>query len=72
VRLGEAKLKKKGAHSLFVNRVGVPGVGFGSDTNTGVLVLGNGAAPRDAGPTRPKVELAGWLLDQLRAEVGDE
>ena len=69
VTAGRAKLQKKGAHSLFVNRVGVPGVGFGSDTNTGVLLLDEGREVRFAGPTRPKPELAGWILDQLAPEV---
>lgn len=69
VTAGRAKLKKKGAHSLFVNRVGVPGVGFGSDTNTGVLLLDEGREVRFAGPTRPKPELAGWILDQLAPEM---
>lgn len=69
VTAGRAKLKKKGAHSLFVNRVGVPGVGFGSDTNTGVLLLDEGREVRFAGPTRPKPALAGWILDQLAPEM---
>ncbi len=69
VMAGRAKLKKKGAHSLFVNRVGVPGVGFGSDTNTGVLLLDEGREVRFAGPIRPKPELAGWILDQLAPEM---
>ncbi|MGH1341229.1 MAG: bifunctional phosphopantothenoylcysteine decarboxylase/phosphopantothenate--cysteine ligase CoaBC [Nannocystales bacterium] len=69
VDVGRTKLRKKGADSIFVNRVGVPGVGFGSETNTGVLLLGGGDDVRDAGPPRPKPELAGWLLDQLVFEV---
>lgn len=70
IAAGRTKIQRKGAHSLFVNRVGVPGVGFGSDTNTGVLLLDEGREVRFAGPTRPKPELAGWILDQLAAEVG--
>lgn len=70
-RAGQTKLRKKGAHSIFVNRVGVPGVGFGSDTNTGVLLLDGGDDVRDAGPPRLKAELAGWLLEQLITEVAD-
>ncbi len=69
VSAGRAKLEKKGVQSLFVNRVGVPGVGFGSDTNTGVLLLDGGREVRYAGPSRPKPELAGWILDQLAPEV---
>jgi len=68
VHAGRAKLAKKGAHSLFVNRVGVAGVGFGSETNTGVLLRGEEVL--DAGPARPKRELAGWLLDQLAGQGG--
>lgn len=70
VQAGKTKLQKKGADSIFVNRVGVPGVGFGSDTNTGVLLLRGDADVRDAGPPRPKAELAAWLLDQLDPFVG--
>ncbi len=69
VRAGRSKLVKKGAHSIFVNRVGVPGVGFGSETNTGVLLRSGHDEVRDAGPARPKVELAAWLLDELATEV---
>lgn len=69
VAAGRVKLKTKGAHSLFVNRVGVPGVGFGSDTNTGVLLLDEGREVRFAGPPRPKPALAGWILDQLAPHV---
>jgi len=69
VRAGRAKMQKKGADSLFVNRVGVPGVGFGSDTNTGVLILEGGRELRDAGPPRPKPELAGWILEQLVTQM---
>ncbi len=69
VSAGRAKLQRKGADALFVNRVGVPGVGFGSETNTGVLLLRKGEL-RDAGPTRPKPDLAGWILDALAEEVG--
>ena len=66
VRAGRAKLARKGCHAIFVNRVGVPGVGFGSDTNTGVLVHRDPAEPvRDAGPPLAKDALAGWLLDRL-------
>ncbi len=66
---GRAKLRKKGCHALFVNRVGVPGMGFGSDTNTGLLLVGDCDDVRDAGPPRPKPALAGWMLDQLLAEA---
>lgn len=66
-RLGAQKLARKGCHALFVNRVGVPGLGFASSTNAGSLLF---AGPEvdvvDAGKA-PKRELAGWILDQLRA-----
>lgn len=69
ISAGQTKLRRKGVQSIFVNRVGVPGVGFGSDTNTGVLLLNEGDDVRDAGPPRPKPDLARWLLDQLASEV---
>lgn len=68
---GRDKLARKGCHALFVNRVGVPGVGFGSDTNTGLLLWrrapepGGGDGFDDAGAPRSKAALAGWLLDRL-------
>lgn len=65
---GRDKLRRKGCDAIFVNRVGVPGVGFGSDTNTGLLVTRDDEV-HDAGAPRPKVELAGWLLDRLREEA---
>jgi phosphopantothenoylcysteine decarboxylase/phosphopantothenate--cysteine ligase len=70
-RLGAEKLGRKGCHALFVNRVGVPGLGFASSTNAGSLLFA-GAAGADvevvgAGGPRPKLELAGWILDQLVA-----
>lgn len=66
---GRDKLARKRCHAIFVNRVGVPGVGFGSDTNTGLLVhrdsmKGEGRVD-DAGAPRAKPALAGWLLDRL-------
>ncbi len=73
---GRAKLRRKGCHSIFVNRVGVPGTGFSSATNTGVLVHRDADEPvDDAGEPVAKEILAGWLLDHLHArtsEVGDE
>ncbi len=65
---GEAKLRSKGCQAIFVNRVGVSGTGFGSETNTGVLLLpgtDGGVEVLDAGPAMPKRALAGWLLDRL-------
>lgn len=64
---GRSKLRRKGCDAIFVNRVGVPGVGFGSDTNTGLLVTGDDVV-HDAGPPRPKAELAAWLLDRMVEE----
>ena len=70
VRLGEAKLASKGADAVFVNRVGVPGLGFASATNGGTLILsekiaGEGPRLRASGPPIPKPALARWLLGQL-------
>jgi len=69
---GRAKLERKGCHAIFVNRVGVPGTGFSSATNTGMLVHRDPAQPvEDAGEPMPKERLAGWLLDRLHPRVGE-
>ena len=71
---GEGKLRSKGCQAIFVNRVGVAGSGFGSDTNTGVLLVageGGHAQVMDPGPAMPKRALAGWLLDRLVPFVGE-
>jgi phosphopantothenoylcysteine decarboxylase/phosphopantothenate--cysteine ligase len=68
---GRKKIASKGCDAIFVNRVGVPGHGFSSDTNTGLLVYADGRVV-DAGPLLPKPALAGWLLDQLVAPVTDK
>ena len=79
VRLGLAKLVAKGADAIFVNRVGVPGLGFGSDTNAGALIVRAAAAdlapPRTtrdvevsvlpSGPPVAKAALAEWILVEL-------
>ena len=66
-RLGLAKLARKRCDALFVNRVGVPGLGFNSATNAGLLLVSGeeGAELVDAGAPRPKAELAQWMLDAL-------
>lgn len=66
---GRDKLARKRCDAIFVNRVGVPGVGFGSDTNTGLLVHDDGQV-HDAGPPTPKLALAGWLLDRMAERSG--
>ncbi len=66
---GRSKLVRKGCQALFVNRVAAPGVGFGSDTNTGLLLMDRGNDVRDPGPPLPKRALAGWMLDQLVQET---
>ena len=65
--LGEAKLARKGCDALFVNRVGVPGLGFSSSTNAGLMLIADegGAQTHDAGAPRPKSELAEWMLELL-------
>jgi phosphopantothenoylcysteine decarboxylase/phosphopantothenate--cysteine ligase len=60
---GAAKRAAKRAHALFVNRVGVADSGFATDTNTGLLLVGDEV--HDAGAPRLKAELAAWLLDRL-------
>jgi phosphopantothenoylcysteine decarboxylase/phosphopantothenate--cysteine ligase len=60
---GRAKLVKKGVDAIFVNRVGVAETGFATDTNAGLLLVGDDV--RDSGPPRPKRDLATWLLDEL-------
>ncbi len=71
MRAGRAKLERKGCDAIFVNQVGVPGVGFGSDTNTGVLLHRDGP-PQDAGPPVAKALLAGWLLDRMAERTPSE
>lgn len=66
--VGTQKLERKGCQALFVNRVGVPGSGFNSATNTGLLLRRQAdgtVSAIDAGPLMPKRALAGWILDQL-------
>jgi len=74
LRLGAAKLASKRVDAIFVNRVGVPGLGFASPTNAGYLLL---RAPGDApatvlpsGPPVAKQALAGWLLTRLADRLG--
>ncbi|MCB9752774.1 MAG: bifunctional phosphopantothenoylcysteine decarboxylase/phosphopantothenate--cysteine ligase CoaBC [Myxococcales bacterium] len=71
VRLGAAKLAAKGAHALFVNRVGVPGLGFSSSTNAGHLLVRGADGDEEelevmpSGPPVEKLELARWILERL-------
>jgi phosphopantothenoylcysteine decarboxylase/phosphopantothenate--cysteine ligase len=69
VREGAAKLARKGCHALFVNRVGVAGLGFASATNAGQLLFAGRQQGEvrvvDSGPARLKRELAAWMLDEL-------
>lgn len=67
-RLGTEKLARKRCDALFVNRVGVPGLGFASSTNAGALLFaGDPVEVVDSGAPQLKLELADWILDQLRA-----
>lgn len=74
LRLGAAKLASKRADAIFVNRVGVPGLGFASPTNAGYLLLrAPGDAPAIALPSGPPVAkqaLARWLLARLADRLG--
>lgn len=65
-RLGAHKLARKGCHALFVNRVGVPGLGFASSTNAGSLLFAGPEVDVVEAGKAPKRALAGWILDQLR------
>jgi phosphopantothenoylcysteine decarboxylase / phosphopantothenate---cysteine ligase len=68
--LGAGKLTSKGCDALFVNRVGVPGLGFASSTNAGLLLFADAPTqPLASGPAQAKAALAGWLLDQLGARL---
>lgn len=70
-RLGAAKLARKRCDALFVNRVGVPGLGFGSSTNAGLLLFADEPEhAHSSGDPRPKSELAGWLLAELAERFG--
>lgn len=66
LRAGTEKRRTKGAHALFVNRVGVADTGFATDTNAGLLLIGEGEV-HDSGAPRPKPALAQWLFDGLEA-----
>lgn len=75
LRLGAAKLVSKGVDAIFVNRVGVPGLGFASPTNAGYLLLrapeeDAGVTVRPSGPAVPKEQLADWMLAQLTPRLG--
>ncbi len=74
LRLGRAKLDAKRVDALFVNRVGVPGLGFASPTNAGHLLVRRGeqveAVP--SGPPIAKDRLALWLLTELAPRLWPE
>ncbi|MCB9566214.1 MAG: bifunctional phosphopantothenoylcysteine decarboxylase/phosphopantothenate--cysteine ligase CoaBC [Myxococcales bacterium] len=71
VELGVGKLEAKGADAVFVNRVGVPGLGFASPTNAGALILRGALVGADghqviaSGPPVAKPALARWILSEL-------
>src|SRR5690606_15894554 len=65
-RLGAEKLARKRCDALFVNRVGVPGLGFASPTNAGSLLFADAPSePLESAPPQSKAALADWLLDAL-------
>jgi phosphopantothenoylcysteine decarboxylase/phosphopantothenate--cysteine ligase len=74
LRLGAAKLASKRVDAIFVNRVGVPGLGFASATNAGYLLLrapGDGPATvKPSGPPVAKEQLADWMLGELATALG--
>ena len=63
---GLRKLREKNLDWIAVNRVGVPGTGFESDTNE-ILLLGAHGDRHSLGPC-PKSDLANELLDVLKLE----
>jgi len=72
LRLARIKLVAKRLDALFVNQVGVPGLGFASPTNAGYLLTRDphGAIVEDAsGPPVAKDQLAGWILARLSAAL---
>ncbi|MBL9100324.1 MAG: bifunctional phosphopantothenoylcysteine decarboxylase/phosphopantothenate--cysteine ligase CoaBC [Myxococcales bacterium] len=75
VRLAEAKMNAKGVDAIFVNRVGVPGLGFASTTNAGYLLTRGPAqsvAVTPSGPPVDKAVLARWLLTELATRLWPE
>lgn len=68
LRYGGEKLERKKPHAVFVNRVGVRGLGFSSHTNAGYLMVAReDGAPEvvNSGDPVKKAVLAHWLLDQI-------
>jgi phosphopantothenoylcysteine decarboxylase/phosphopantothenate--cysteine ligase len=59
------KIARKGCDSIFVNRVGVPGTGFGSPTNAGWLLYASDDQVEASPPAMAKGALAHWMLAQL-------
>jgi phosphopantothenoylcysteine decarboxylase/phosphopantothenate--cysteine ligase len=75
LRLARGKLTAKGVDALFVNRVGVPGLGFASPTNAGHLLVRGANGEVDvipSGPPTAKDRLAHWLLAQLATKLWSE
>ncbi len=71
--LGRAKMERKQVDALFVNRVGVPGLGFASRTNAGHLLISDEQQTvHTSGPPTAKRELAGWILDRLAGSLWGE
>ncbi len=69
---GTDKLHRKHCDALFVNRVGVRGMGFASRTNAGYLLVARPDRPPhvlSSGRPVHKRELARWILTHLDAEV---
>ena len=66
---GAEKLQRKGCHAIFINRVGVPGSGFGSPTNAGWLLRSGKSEVSHSGASQAKSKLAAWMLDQLSNDL---
>lgn len=65
VEAGRKKLKKKNLDIVFVNNPGREGCGFGSDSNAGYLIDGNGKVEEVA--LMSKQDLADRILDSAAA-----
>ena len=65
IEAGRAKLAEKNLDLIFVNNPQRDGCGFGSDTNAGYLLDGNGRVEEI--PLMTKTALAGRILDAASA-----
>ena len=64
------KVERKGVHLLFANRVsdGSGKTGFGTETNAGLLLDGEGSVVRSI-DVAPKLTVANHLLDEVNKRL---